>query len=210
MFGKKECVNCGKKSSKESNFCNSCGFGFGKEKKDLGLLGENDLEEGLNVFSNSLFGKLGEKMIFKMFESTAKMLEKEMRKQQNNNQPRTTFQLFINGQKVPVENKKAPAKQRQRKVSYKLPSGDMSLFQKLPKQDPETNVRRFSDKIVYEITMPGISSEKDISIVELENSIEIKAVGKNAAYRKIIPVNFPITGYGIYKGKLILELDTGQ
>ena len=53
--------------------------------------------------------------------------------------------------------------------------------------------------------MPGIKSIKDISIIKLENSIELKAISKNKAYFKLIPINLPITNYGILKERLILE-----
>ena len=72
---------------------------------------------------------------------------------------------------------------------------------------PKTNIRRFSDKIIYEIEMPGVKSQEDISIIKLESSVEIKAVGKNKAYLKLIPINFPITKYDLSNGKLVLELN---
>ena len=50
-------------------------------------------------------------------------------------------------------------------------------------------------------------TKKYISIVKLENSIEIKAVSKKKAYIKLIPINMPITNYQLEKGKLILELE---
>ncbi len=64
-----------------------------------------------------------------------------------------------------------------------------------------------ADKVIYEIEMPEVKSMKDISIVKLENSIEIKAVSKKKAYIKLIPINMPITNYQLEKGKLILELE---
>ena len=56
--------------------------------------------------------------------------------------------------------------------------------------------------------MPGVKSIKEISIRKLEKSIEIRAVSKDKAYSKIIPVNLPILDYELEKGKLILELET--
>ncbi len=41
--------------------------------------------------------------------------------------------------------------------------------------------------------------------MKLENSIEIKAITKDKAYFKIIPLNLPIINYNILKEKLILE-----
>jgi len=85
--------------------------------------------------------------------------------------------------------------------------GYRPVFPKLPKKDPETHIRRFSDRVIYEIKMPGVKSVDDISITQLENSIEIKATTKTKAYSKIIPINLPIYDYNLSKGLLTLELE---
>ena len=54
--------------------------------------------------------------------------------------------------------------------------------------------------------MPEVKSFKDILINKLENSIEIKAIGKTKAYFKIIPINMPIVSQNLSQGKLVLEL----
>ena len=55
--------------------------------------------------------------------------------------------------------------------------------------------------------MPGVKSIKDVSVIQLENSIEIKALAKNKVFYKIIPINLPIKNYNFAKQKLVLELD---
>jgi len=52
-----------------------------------------------------------------------------------------------------------------------------------------------------------VKSVKDVSIAQLENSIEIKALGKGKVFSKMIPINLPIKNYNLSKGKLTLELD---
>ena len=42
-------------------------------------------------------------------------------------------------------------------------------------------MRRFADKIIYEISLPGVESTDDISVVRLENSIELRAIAKKKA-----------------------------
>jgi len=61
------------------------------------------------------------------------------------------------------------------------------------------------DKIIYELEIPEIKSLDDISILQLENSIEVKAVAKEKAYAKIIQIGLPVIGYGITKDNLFLE-----
>jgi len=219
MFGKKECNSCKKKMSSNHNFCPYCGnSSSGKTKKeDYGMLGEDDYANEFEQFSNSLFGAPGGKMIGKMFESAVKMLEKEMKKEMKKTTskqqvPKTNFQIFINGEKVNLKEHSHPQKIiREKNIVYKeLPRGNLKKFSSLPKKEPKTSVRRFSDKVVYEVLIPGVRSLKDISIINLENNIEIKAIAKNKAYEKLIPITFPITNYEFSKGKLVLELEEDE
>jgi len=78
---------------------------------------------------------------------------------------------------------------------------------KLPKEEALAKVRRLSNKVVYELDLPEVKSLEDITINQLENSIEIKAFAKDKVFHKIIPISLPITNYNLSKGKLVLELD---
>jgi len=78
-------------------------------------------------------------------------------------------------------------------------------FLKLKKQEPKSEIRRFSNSVIYELEIPKVKSIEDISIINLENSIELKAIGEDTAYTKIIPLKFPIKNYILSDGKLILE-----
>lgn len=170
----------------------------------------------------------------KMLEKEMQKSMKEQREFQKNmdenpNINRTHFELYINGKKISPEKikvtkkpyvsgqgKKLLSKQEINKIgnkeyfnenpALKFTNEAKESFQKLPKKQPETNVRRFSDKVIYEIDIPGVESIKDISISQMENSIEIRAVSKENAYEKIIPIGLPIIRYGLSKGKLVLEL----
>ncbi len=77
---------------------------------------------------------------------------------------------------------------------------------KLPREEAETKVRRLSNKIIYEISLPGVNSTKDIVINKLENSIEIKAFSKDRVLFKLLPANLPIIKHSLKDEKLILEL----
>lgn len=83
---------------------------------------------------------------------------------------------------------------------------EQNKVSKLPRQEPMTRVRRFTNKIVYEIELPGVKDEKKIFINKLQNSIEIKAFAKDKAYFKLIPVSFPIKNWKFSKGKLVIDL----
>jgi HSP20 family molecular chaperone IbpA len=87
----------------------------------------------------------------------------------------------------------------------KLTAEQIEKFSRLPKEEPQTSVRRLTDRIVYEIDMPGVE-EKNIHITKLQNSIEIKAFAKDKAFFKLIPIALPIIKSQLSEGKLVLEL----
>ena len=76
---------------------------------------------------------------------------------------------------------------------------------KLPKEEAKTTVRRLTDRIIYELDVPGVEKE-NVIVTKLQNSIEIKAFSKDKAYFKLIPVSFAILNSKLEEGKLILEL----
>jgi HSP20 family molecular chaperone IbpA len=215
MFKKEECRKCGEKVSKKYDFCPHCGNlvnGNSKKEGDLGMLGRDDNLNEFEELSKTIFRGGGNNMLNKMIGSVMKMLEKEMEKEikRKDNQPKTNFQLFINGKKLNFnDSKNQPQENKREKIREiflnQFSQNNIKKFSNLPRVEPTTNIRRLSDKVIYEILMPGIKSIKDISIIKLENSIELKAISKNKAYFKLIPINLPITNYGILKERLILE-----
>lgn len=233
MFNKIKCDKCNQKVSKKDSFCPNCGnylspYKKPKEKKgDYGMLGNQDeFTNEFNNMTNSMFGGFGGKIFNKMLNQTMKMLEKEIQKnmqevsKQNSDeslpQNKTHFELFINGKRInpnqikvtqkPVQFTEKNLPKKPENSNKFFATENIKKFSELPKKEPKTELRRLQDKIIYEISVPGVQSLEDISIVKLENSIEIKAVSKDKAYSKIIPVNLDISGYGLSKGKIILEL----
>ncbi len=74
-------------------------------------------------------------------------------------------------------------------------------------EEPKTEVRRLDSKVVVEMELPGVKSQEDINITELEQSVEVKAMAGEKAYFKIItkPTQFRLANYKFEKGKLRLE-----
>lgn len=228
MFSKKTCKRCGRKAKKNDSFCPACGTPFKKvnRKEEFGMLGENDSFDEMESLSNSLFGGMGGLsggFMNKMISNTMKMLEKEMEREmqgrgnkpqnsnQNNNMPRARVKLMINGKEINLNNgmeeASSPEKnEKPRVIRFKKFSEEQAKkFSKLPRKEPKTDLKRIADKISYEIEIPGVETFEDVSILPLENSIEIKAITKEKAYAKIIPLNLPIVNYGFSKGLLVLE-----
>ncbi len=217
MF-KRKCKKCKKIINKKFDFCPYCGTPVKNNSKGKwGFLGKDDT---LNQNMNSSEDFFGSKMLNKFIGNAMKMIEKEIQKdfaKQNKNKNKKNLQIYINGKRIPIGKRKVnnirkrkPNKKRKKKIS--LPEKKLKNFSKLPKETPQTNVKRLSDSIIYEINIPGVKSKKRISIRQLENSIEIKAVtnDKKKAYHKTINVGLPIVKYNLKKKKqkLILELAT--
>ncbi len=211
MFSKKSCQKCREKVSSKSNFCPECGNPLKtSNQKDYGMLGKDDYilpqDNTQNIFGGGMMNK--------MLNSAMKMLEKEMQKDVKElNQPKSNFELFINGKRISPDKIKVTRQPMQKapvqktKTEILLSDENKKKFLKLPKKEPTTSIKRLSNKIIYELNIPEVESIKDISIVQLENSIEIKALAKKIAYSKIISIGLPISNYELSEGKLILELD---
>ena len=226
MFDKKRCDNCGEKTSEKHNFCPFCRAPLNDGElntEDWGLLGKTDsIEEiKLPMGFNHLFNSL-----MKGMNAQFKELEKQTKSPtQSQKGPEVkkggiSISISTSGNRPPeikvtsfgnVPEFKEREKQIENKVkALKLPSSDGKKFSGIPKKEPETNIRRLSNRVVYEINMPGVKSIEDVSIIQLENSIEIKALAKDKVFHKIIPISLPIRDYNLSKGKLVLELDAHE
>ena len=208
MFKKRKCKNCNRKIDDSYDFCPHCGQST-NNSLDWGILGKTDTINELNQFPDSMLGG----MLGKMLGRTMKMLEKEIQREMKtqNHGPRTNFELIINGKRVDPKNIRVAQQPIQRKIPKQkilpsLSSESSKKISKLPKKEPLTNIRRFADKVIYELKMPSVHSLQDISIIKLENSIEIKALANKKAYFKIIPISLPIINYKFSDEKLVLEL----
>ncbi len=214
MFKKNECEKCRRKISDKYEFCPYCGNSLNENFKneDWGMLGKNDFFDEQKQSVNPFFGG---GVLGKMLGSAIKMFEKELRRemQASNLQPKTNFELIINGKRVDPKNIrvsrqmiKKPTRKQPIKLLQNFSQEQLKRISKLSKKEPSTNIRRFSDKVIYEIDVPGVKEIKDISIIKLENSIEIKAIAKDKYYFKSIPINLPLIDYNLSEGKLVLEL----
>jgi len=221
MLKKKKCKNCGEKINNSYNFCPYCKTPIRnvfEDNKEWGLLGRNDFspydEVKLPMGFNTLFNTIL-KSLNKQFNNVENIENKS--KKSKVKKGGVSISIHTSGNKPPeikissfgnLPEFKEKEKQIKTKVKeLKLPMSDPKKFAGLPKEEPKTNIRRFSNKIVYEINMPSVKSIKDVSIIQLENSIEIKALAKNKVYYKIIPINLPVKNYNLSKEKLVLELE---
>jgi len=209
MFKKRACTKCRRKINKTYRFCPHCGYGdedFDSEK--WGMLGKNDLipqdnfqlPPGFNMIFNSLMKNLGKQL---------RNIDNESQKSFDKGDKKRGMSISIStsgGNPPKIElNSLEDKKRRIQKMPNQFSKESSKKFSALPKKEPKTNIRRLSDKVIYEIEIPDVKSLKNISIIKLESSVEIKAIGKKIAYFKRIPLNFPIINYVFSNEKLILE-----
>lgn len=217
MFKKEKCPKCKKKINEKYSFCPYCGANT-DNGEDWGMLGKNDFQSLTNELKlplgfNSIFNSLM-KNLSKEFETQMKDVQPQKKTIKKdgisisistfgNGAPRVMVKEFgkSGAQNIDGENKKT--EKFKQTFFTKEQAKEFSI---LPKEEPKTSMRRLQNKIIYELEMPEVESAGDISILKMENSIEIKAIGKNRAYSKIISINLPIKNYDLEKGKLVLEL----
>ncbi|MFA5060746.1 MAG: hypothetical protein WC494_00320 [Candidatus Pacearchaeota archaeon] len=200
MF-KRKCPSCAKNIERKFRFCPYCGESFKKvrEEKDYGLLGREDSPE---VFRNEMKLPFG---MEKIMDSLVKQLEKqmnEMEKSGNGHVPKG-FKIKIstgNPQIKQVVQNKKPL------ITNNFTEEEIRERIKLPKVEAESKVRRLSDRVIYELSTPGVKSPREVIISKLASGLEIKAYSKEKCYTKFIPMTFEIIQFYIKDEKLMIEL----
>jgi hypothetical protein len=227
MFKRNVRCRCGKKISRDYLFCPFCGSRLKEGKEPDNILDSiQDIESQMPFMFRFPFKKL-----VREIEQQLVQMDKEMGKEMQNEKsekisarPENFAQgisISINSTNgVPVikmkqfgpdgmkemTNKDDKKEEQKIKTLTKADQEKLEKYSKLPKEEPRTTVRRLSDRIIYEIALPGIKNKQNIVINRLENSIEIKAFAKDKAYFKLIPLNLPIKKHYLENEKLVLEL----
>ena len=203
MFSKK-CKRCGDKIKEDYNFCPACGVSFKSEnmKRNWGILGN-----GEGGFENNFQG-FGGGFLDRMIGSTLKLLESELNsgvRGQNNFSD--NLRISINGKPVLMNKPSSTISKKSLDLFSKkeFPKNKQEKLSKLPRVEPSVNIKRFSDKIVYEFAFLGVKSFEDVLLRKLESGIEIKAIAKDKVYVKTIIVKTPLINYSFSKGILSLE-----
>ena len=206
MIKKKSCNNCKRRIKSSYTFCPSCGVDLGKPVQNWGMLGKNDGEQKMPQVK--MFGGISGGIMNKMLGSAMKMLEKEMKKEMDgkNQFSSPKIKLMINGKEI-VKNQKEQNNPNTKFLPIDFGKDNLKKWKTFDKKEPKSNLKRVENKIQYEIEVPEVNSIKDVSIIKLEDSLEIRAIGKNEAYLKQIPIDLPLKKYSLLNGILTLEMD---
>ena len=200
MFRKKNiCSRCEGKLKDSYSFCPYCGSDLRNPERDMddfGKLGRND------VVGYPITGGLGgigitDKMINSVIRNLVKNLDMHMKEVD------ADVESLPNGVKIKfgMSTERKKKKQNKRVITQE----QLNRMSKLPRVEVKSDVRRFSDKVVYDLKMPGIENVNDVFVSKLETGYEVKAIGKKKVFVNSIPVNLPLKGYSINEKGLIIE-----
>jgi len=211
MFGRKKqkkCDGCGSSSEEKFSFCPYCGGSFidERDEEDFGLLGRTDFSEFQNPYAPQSFG-LTDKIVSSMFNSLMKNMDKQFKhqfKEMDKDLSKAEIKSFPNGIRIKISSP-PPQRPVQKIKEREIDENQIKKISTLPKEKAKTNVKRIGDKVVYELTTPGVTSPQDIFISKLESGYEIKAIGNKKVYVNSVPINLPLKRYSILKNKLQIE-----
>ena len=215
---KEKCSNCGSSLAEINNFCPYCGNKFvdaKKEASDFGLLGRDDFSDPeTNQLQPSGFG-ITDKIFQSLMNSMMKTLDKQIKGDIKNTDNFTDAEIkgLPNGIKIkisgPIFARPQQVQKQQRAPPRQIAEQQIKRMSSLPKEKAKTQVKRFGNKVVYELTTPGVVSVDDIFVSKLETGWEIKAIGDKKVYVNNVPINLPIKRYSITKDKLFFEFVSG-
>ena len=212
------CPNCGSSVDEKWQFCSKCGARLRRRRSIF------------DIFSGSVFSRMEKEM--REMERMQRSFERQFETLDITPFFRTpvrgkgfTIKIVTKGGGKPQVSVKTfgdvNPQEVKREISQKLhiPAGPVPREAKrerppekppaVPKvtEEPKTSVKNVDSKVVVEMEIPGVKSEQDISINELEESVEVKAMAGNKAFFKILtkPASSRITKKALRNGKLQLE-----
>lgn len=221
FFGKKSrdttrCDNCSSKLDKRFSFCPYCGnslFDEEDEMEEFGMLGRTDADRELPAENLRGFG-ITDKLINSVMNSLIKNLNREISKTDEFNAfGRTEIKTLPNGIKIKLGvPPQSPNKLKKRKTIYEKAPSDEQLekMASLPRAAAKTTIKRFSDKMIYELNASGVQSVEDIFVSKLESGYEIKAIGEKKVYVNTLPISLPLQKFSIESNRIIFEFKTEE
>lgn len=201
-----KCETCYASVSKKYSFCPYCGESMLDEEmelKEFGMLGRTDNVEE-NFFERDAQERNGftDKIFSSLISSLMKNLEKQLKDMDVNdmNEIQNGISIKIGPQAQVNKKEKSAAKQ-----TKQISEVQLKKMHTLPREAAKTSIRRLSDKVIYELSTPGVQSSQDIFVSKLENGYEIKAIGNAHIYVNTLPINLPLKSLSLAEDKLLIE-----
>jgi hypothetical protein len=206
MFSKKQpCPKCKASIQADFDFCPHCGCDIRDPEKDLqdyGLLGKNDMVQTPTVGGGSM--GFSDKLINSIFTQLMKSLEQQMRA--GTQQPQdghSEVRKLPNGIVMTVNTqRKAAPKAAKRKI---LSEEQMKRMAALPRTEAKTDIRRLSDRVLYELKTPGVGSVDDVIVSKVESGYEVKVISDKKVYINSLQLDLPLKGYSLNEQGVTFE-----
>ncbi len=212
MFSSKKCDRCTGKLKDEFSFCPFCGLDLrnpSTEARDFGMLGKNDSVFGAPLLGGGAMGLPGD--FSNIFAQVMKMMEGQIKNMGNEEldfgDSKPEIRRLPNGFQIKI----GPAMPHQHKVKQQeakprvISDEQRARMVKLPRAEAKTQVRRLSDKVVYELNTPGVDSAEDIFVSKVESGYEVKAVGNKKVYLNSLQIDLPIKRYSVKDNRVTIE-----
>jgi hypothetical protein len=213
-----KCDNCNSRVEKKHNFCPYCGHNLMPENsRTYGFLGRTDSPQEKTEMPSQGFG-ITDKMLNSMINSLMKNLEKQFNSLEkdpdflNPIEPNTKIKRLPNGISIKMTPLNNPSTKKNKEDNFNktLNENQIKKMSELPRKQAKSNVKRLNNKIIYELSTPGITSTEDIFISKLESGYEIKAIGSKNLYVNNLPLNLPLKRLSLLKNKLLVEFRTEE
>ncbi|HLC73605.1 hypothetical protein J4416_02015 [Candidatus Pacearchaeota archaeon] len=215
MFSDKKCKRCEGKLKEEFSFCPFCSLDLRNPSADMrefGMLGKND-----SVFNTPLIGGGGvginDSVVNSIFSNVMKMMENQLKNLDSDSldfgDSKPEISRLPNGIQIkmgPSMRKNKPSEPKVRVIS----EDQRARMTKLPRGQAKAEIRRLSDKIIYELATPGVSNVEDIFVSKVESGYEVKAVGSKKVYFNSLQINLPLKKYFVKENCLTLEFGLEQ
>lgn len=210
-----KCGNCGSNLDSGWRFCPKCGSGqsrafdfqdiFSRMRKEMEEMARS-MDSDIEALDLSPFFKKARPQGFSIKISSGPGIEPkvEVRTFGDIDKRQIESQLRSLGVKRIAQGPGGAMRTREKPM---FPREDRKLRLPEATEEPAANVRRLDGRVVVDLEIPGVKSEKDIEVNELESSVEVKAIAGNRGYFKILtkPEEFSLSRRTFKNGKLQLE-----
>ena len=216
MFSSKKCQRCEGKLKEEYSFCPYCKLDLRNPEADMrefGMLGKNDSVLGAPLLggggvdmNNSVMGAI--------FNNVMKMMENQLKNAGVDNvdfgDAKPEISMLPNGIQIKIGPHMHKHTKHQEVKPRVISDDQRDRMTKLPRSQAKTQVRRLSDKVIYELVTPGVDKVDDIFVSKVESGYEVKAVGDKKVYFNSLQINLPLRKYSIKDDRLTLEFALGH
>ena len=205
MFDKKQdCPKCKSSVNVDFDFCPHCGCDIRDPEKDIqdyGLLGKNDMAQ-TPLAGGGTMG-FSDKILNSIFTQLMKSLEQQMRNAAPRQDEHTEVRQLPNGivMTVNTQRKAAPKVSKKRIVTEE----QMKRMASLPRGEAKTDVRRLSDRVLYEVKAPGVGSVEDVFVSKVESGYEVKVISEKKVYVNSLQIDLPLKGYSLNEKGVTFE-----